>query len=148
MLASLSYFVLLSILNSWQFNIISIHNPVLVYFFCLLLCLSPEGLCPSFPLHSFAVFCVASSQVVIKWGCVFEGRICRLISLYSCGYLLVYMFFLPLPLSSVFHDIGDGQAREYRNADAVNNKQNWVNSGLTSRVKNQAWPFTLSKDHV
>lgn len=69
-------------------------------------------------------------------------------SLYSCGYLLVYVFFLPLPLSSVFHEICNGQAREYKNTDAVDNKQNEVNSGVITGAKNQTWPLTPSNVHV
>lgn len=65
-----------------------------------------------------------------------------------CGYLLVYMFFLPLPLSGVFHEIDDGRAREYKNADAVDSKQNEVYSEVIPRAKNQAWPLIPSKDRV
>lgn len=139
-----SYFVLISILYSWQFNIICIHNTVFVYFFTCFYAFLLKAcipLFPCFPLLSSVLL------VVIKWGCMFDRRIYRLISLYSCGYLLVYMFFLSLPLSWVFHEIDGGQAKKYKNADAVD-KQNYVHSDAIPGVRNQAWPLTPSNDCV
>lgn len=53
---------------------------------------------------------------------MFERRICGLKSSYDCGYLLVDILFLPLPLSSPMfsHEIDDAEVRGDKIADAEN----------------------------